>query len=158
MKQISERKIFHHTKTSYSARYYSFLWMILFYIVYPIINGGFIALLDFIYGVFFRDLFVSLVALSPIMLWQIWSIYATRNSVKTLEIQDDLVIIKFFGILKEKSLQLNYSDIFSLEWSQDNLKHFVFNLKNGEKKLIKTEIVDRNKAFDLIQQKIKEDK
>lgn len=158
MNQTNEDNIFKYTKTSYSARYYSFLWLVLLYISGIVVNNGFAALPNFIYGIFFRDLFVSLVAISPIIFWQIWSIFGTRNSVKFLKIKNDSLLITFFGILKEKSLQLNYSDISSLEWSQDGFKRFALSLKNGEKKLIKTEIVDRQKAFDLLQQKIKESK
>lgn len=148
--------IFKHTKTSYYTRYYSFLWLIILCISLIVVNNGLSALPDFIDRIFFRDLFASLVAISPIIYWQIWSIIATRNNVKTLKLENNFLLINFFGILKEKSLQINYSDISSLEWSSDHLKHFVFNLKNGEKKLIRTEIVNREKAFELIQKKIKD--
>ncbi len=152
---INESKIFKYTKTSYSARYYSvFLWIIGCYIVYPTWDKGLSYLPSFIYGAFFKNWTVSLAFLLPPLLWQTWSIFATRNNVKLLKIESDFLLINFFGILKEKSLQLNYSEISSIEWSQDGFKHFLFTLKTGEKKLIKTEIINRERAFELISKKI----
>lgn len=157
MNVTREKRVFWHTKMIHIARYYSvFLWIFGWYIIHPIINEGITELPSFIYGAFFKDWAVSLAFLSVPFFWIIVSILATANNTKTLELKDDSLLINFFGILKEKSLQLNYSDISSLEWSQDGFKHFVFNLKNGEKKLIKTEIIDRNKAFEIIKEKIKE--
>lgn len=157
MSQTNDRKVFQHTKMIYAARYYSvFLWIVGWYVVHPILNEGIAELPSFIYGAFFKDWAVSLAFLSVPIFWIIVSITATANNAKTLKIEEDSLLIIFFGLLKEKHLQLNYSDIISLEWSEDLLQHFVFNLRSGEKKLIRTEILDRKKAFDLIQQKIKE--
>ena len=157
MNQTSEGKIFQHTKMIYTGRYYSvLLWVIGWDIVYPVWLKGLSYLPIYIYGVFFEDPERALIFLSLPFFWIIFSLAATANNVFFLEIKDNFLLVTFFGFLKKKSLKLNYADISSLEWSQDSFKNFVFNLKNGEKKLIKTEIVDRKKAFDIIQQKIKE--
>ena len=154
---MNKEQIFIHTKTIYLGRYYVWLlWVIGGYVIHPILNEGIAELPNFIYGAFFKDWAVSLVFLSVPFFWIIVSITATANNVKTITIQEDLFLIKFFGIFKEKPLELNYSDISSLEWSKNNLYHFVFTLKNGKVKLIRAEIIDRERAFSLIQEKIKE--
>lgn len=154
--EVNDKNNFKYTKTSYSARYYSFLWTVILYTSIIVSNKGTEVLPAFFYDAFFKDWAISLVFLLPIFCWQIWSIIATRNSIKFLEVKDELLFIRFFGILKEKHLQINYSDISSLEWSKDPYKHFVFNFKNREKRLIRAEIYDKEIAFDMIQKKISE--
>ena len=153
VKQINRKDIFTYNKTSYIARYYSCLWLVLLYIALLVVNKGFFALPQFVYDVFLKDFLMSLIFLFPVLLWHVWSIIGTRNNVKFLEVRDNFLFIKFFGILKENSIQLNYSDIKSIEWSKDGMYHFVLNLKNGEQKVLRTEICDREKAFELIKSK-----
>lgn len=54
--------------------------------------------------------------------------------VKTLEIKEKSLVIRMFGIIKSRIVEINYSNISKLEYSKDQFKYFVFFLKNGEKK------------------------
>lgn len=154
-----ETLIFKNQKIVWINRYfYGLFFVFCFYIILPIMEeGNVLAILDFIRSSFSRGLLgISLLLVPVIFIQIIFGNLNTSQHTKSIIIKDSCVIIKLFGTFKEKLLQLNYSDIASLEWSKDNFKHFLFNLKNGEEKLIKTEIYDREKAFDLIQEKIKE--
>ena len=53
-------------------------------------------------------------------------------------------------------IKINYSDILRLEYSSDQFRHFVFILNNGEKEIICMDIIRKEEAFKLIQDKIKD--
>jgi hypothetical protein len=151
---MNEIIVFRNLKSVLVGRYVPGIILSLGFIFLPLSDGNLIKF----WRSTFEDLFSLFMVFSIVSIAEMTGIINTSQHIKSLKIKNDVLFIKLFGVFREKSLQLNYSDILSIEWSQNGLKHFVLNLKNGEQKLIRSEIYDREKAFDLIQQNIKKSK
>ena len=146
---------FKHDGGSYAVRYYSiWLWIIGWFIVYPILIKGFSGFPNFIYGIFFKDWAIALVFLLIPVFWQIYVTYETSDRIKFMTLKSDLILIKFYGFFKEKSNKIYYNDISSLEHANDWVKSFIFTMKSGEKRIIRADILEKDKAFELIRQRI----
>ena len=89
-----------------------------------------------------------------ILLIQSLFLFETANRIKFLTIGDDAILIVLFGFLREKSFKISYSDAASLEYANNRVKSFIFTLKSGERREMRADISEKEKAFELIQQKI----
>jgi hypothetical protein len=107
-----------------------------------------------LYKSFFNS-FVSIFILFSLFLLALSiGVINTSKHVKTLSINQKYLVIKLFGVIRSKTIKINYSDILHLEYSSDHFRHFIFTLKNGEKRMMRTDIKEKDEAFKLIQQKI----
>lgn len=77
----------------------------------------------------------------------------SRTKLKFLEILGDKVI---FYLLDGKVLELKYSELSSLEYTNDIYKIFLFTFKDGGKQKISNSIKDHKTAFEMINKKIQE--
>ena len=110
--------------------------------------------LFYLYKSFFNSFVSILILFSLFCLSLSIGVINTSKYVKILTINHRYLVIKMFGITRYRTTKINYSDILCLEYSSDEFKHFIFTLKTGEKKMIRTDIIGKDKAFKLIQQKI----
>jgi len=140
---------------SYNTRYgigiVGFLSMCVWMIFYPITLGK-----GFIFFEVFNRFFLSSIKLTGIFLIiclyaQLIGFFVARDYTKSLELLND----KFIFILFNKTkIELKYSDIKSLEFTNDMFKNFEFILKDGEKKIIYATLKNKHQALELIQKKL----
>lgn len=142
---------------SYSTRYYGWLnaflsgcaWMIF----YPLALGKGFLFFEAFNKFFLSDIRLAGLFLGMIALFHLNGYYSTQKSTKLLEILESKLIFNFFN---RKTLELNYLDISCLNYTQDIFKNFQFTLKNGEIKAVYASVKNKQQAFELIQQKIRE--
>ena len=139
-------KNFQNTNKVLSSRYGP--GFILFFgniIVLPITlqSGNDLSLFD-LYKSFFNSLVSTLILFFLFFLALSIGVINTCKHVKTLSINHECLVIKMFGIIRSKTTKINYSNISKLEYSKDQFKYFVFFLKNGEKKVIKAYIFNKD--------------
>lgn len=152
-------KIFKNEKKVIIGRYSLFVGMFALSIIPPIadnyhsLKGLYNSILG-VYQSYFEDLVSTIIFAFFLFFGYMFGAIISAKYVKTLEIKEKSLVIRMLGIIKNKILQIDYCDISKLEYSMDHFKYFVFFLKNGEKKVIKTYIFNKDEAFDLIQQKI----
>lgn len=152
-------KIFKNEKKIIIGRYSLFVGMFALSIVPPVadnyhsLSGLYNSILG-VYQSYFKDLVSTIIFAFFLFFGYMFGAIISAKYVKTLEIKEKSLVIRMFGIIKKKILQIDYSDISKLEYSTDQFKYFVFFLKSGEKKVIKAYIFNKDEAFDLIQQKI----
>ena len=152
-------KIFKNEKKIIVGRYTLFVGMLALSIVPPLadhyhsLSGLYNSILG-LYQSYFDDLVSTLIFAFFLFFGYMFGAIISAKYVRSLEIKENFLTIRIFGIIKNKILQIDYSDISKLEYSTDQFKYFVFFLKNGEKKVIKAYIFNKDEAFDLIQQKI----
>ncbi|MFT6332589.1 MAG: hypothetical protein ACJAW3_000931 [Lentimonas sp.] len=121
-------------------------------IIRPLFSGEGFMFSEMFRGMFLRDIRLTGIFFVILLYGQIVCYFATRSSTKLLQVLDKKLIFTFFN---GKILELNYSDVKSLEMTKDSFGQFQFTLKNGEIKTPRTTIKDKQKAFDLITQRIK---
>ena len=82
-------------------------------------------------GMLLRDVRLTGIFLSICLYGQLIGYFVARDYVKSLELLNDKSILVLFNKTK---IELKYSEIKSLEFTNDMFKNFEFILKDGEKK------------------------
>ena len=96
---------------------------------------------------------LSLILFVPILALHIVSFFDTQKAIKNLVIEDNYLSYELFNKQKEKIL---YTDIYSFLHTNDSFKNFEIKLKSGEKKIVYPTIKNKEEAFKLIQEKVKD--
>jgi len=125
--------------------------MLLFMIIRPISAGKGFMFVEMFSGMLLRDARLTGIFLGICLYGQLIGYFVARDYTKSLELLND----KFIFILFNKTkIELKYSDIKSLEFTNDMFKNFEFILKDGEKKIIYATLKNKHQALELIQKKI----
>lgn len=124
-------------------------------ILYPLALGkGFSLFKTAIYDMFFRDfkltVLFSFVTFVPM---QIAGYDCSRTKPKFIEVLEEEIIIH---LLSGKVHEFKYSDLSSLEYTNDIYKIFLFTFKDGGKQKISNSVKNSELAFAMIRQKIQE--
>lgn len=142
--------------TRYGAGFTSFLSMCAWMALYPIALGKEFMFLELFKGIFLTDIRITSMVLIIILFAQVNLYFASSGCVHILEIKDHFAVFNLFSFRKDKIVKFNYSELKSLELTKDVYENFEFTLKSGEKKVILVAIKNKQQAFDLINQKIRE--
>ena len=151
-------QIFDSDKAVNIARKFLGIFLVFgFYVLLPLFWKGLEQTLIFIKSII-NDPLTILIFLLPPVLFQIFTLFNTSKNVEILILKKESISIKLFGIFHNKTIELKYTEIFNLKYSEDQFKFFIFILKNGEEKKINARIKNKQQAFDLINKKIAESK
>ncbi len=139
--------------TRYGMGLTLFIGMLLFMIIRPISAGEGFMFFEMFSGMLLRDIRLTGIFFTVCLYGQLIGYFVARDYVKSLELLDDELI---FNLFNKTKIKLKFSEIHSLEYTNDMFKNFEFILKNGEKKIIYATIKNKHQALKLIQQKIQE--
>ncbi len=82
---------------------------------------------------------------------QVVCYFVTQSSTKLIVIGKSSITITTFN---KKVTMLKYSQIKSLEYTQDRFRNFLFILKSGENKVVFSAIKNPSQAFDLMYERL----
>ena len=142
---------------SYNFRYNSGITMVimpllLWMIFYPLVKGqGFVFFEAFHKFFLNKEIKIALFFLGLTLIAQLNGYYTTQQYPKTLSLKNGYLIFHFFN---KKKLELKYSEIEFVFFTQDIFKNFEFIFKNGDKKIVYAAIKNKEEALKLIQKKI----
>ena len=97
-----------------------------------------------VYQSYFKDIVSTIIFAFFLFFGYMFGAIISAKYVKNLEIKEKSLVVRMFGIIKSRIVEINYSNISKLEYSKDQFKYFVFFLKNGEKKVIKAYIFNKD--------------
>ena len=137
--------------TRYGMGFTIFIGILLFMIIRPISAGKGFMFVEMFSGMLLRDVRSTGIFLSICLYGQLIGYFVARDYVKSLELLNDKSILVLFNKTK---IELKYSEIKSLEFTNDMFKNFEFILKDGEKKIIYATLKNKHQALELIQKKL----
>ena len=145
---------------SYIGRYFGTLWgtagmILVFLFGFQLKGKGFAFSINSIEKFYFSDIKLTLFFLIIPVAYHVNSYLVTNRYPKLVRLGKSSLTIHFF---KKTSLDIKYSEINSLDYSEDRFKDFIFNLKNKKQEKFHPAIRNKEKAFEMINKKIKEAK
>lgn len=143
---------FESQKVNYVGRYGGFLIAVCMWLLFPVLQGDFAIFFKMINQIIYNQA-ILLILLIAAAYMQLVGFFISQVKTKLLSVLDSKVI---FNLFSGKTIELNYSDISCLNYTQDIFKNFQFTLKNGEVKVVCATVKNQQQAFELIQQKIRE--
>lgn len=147
--------IFYPVWNTYFARYFGGLWffftMLLFMLIRPLTAGKGFMFFELFHGMFLRDIRLSSVFLTICLLGQIVGYDVSRTKIKLLKIFEDKAV---FHLFNGKVYEFRYSDLSSLNLTNDVFRIFEFTFRDGKKQRISNAIKSRDIALKMIQEKI----
>jgi hypothetical protein len=129
--------------------------ILLFMIMRPISAGKGFMFFEMFKEIFLIDYRLSLWFSFLIFLMQLAGYDCSRTKINFLEILEEKAI---FHLLNGKIFEFKYSDLRSLEYTNDIYKIFLFTFKDGKKQKISNSVKNQEVAFGIINQKINESK
>lgn len=146
---------FHANWRTYNTRYgfglTIFIGMLVFMIIRPISAGKGFMFFEMFHGIFLKDIKISLIFIGICLQAQMIGYFIARDYSKSLEILNDKVI---FNLFNGKNIELKFSEINSIKFTNDMYKNFEFVLIDGKKKVIYATLKNSHEILEILQKKI----
>lgn len=125
--------------------------MLFFMMIRPLSAGKGFMFFEMFHLFFLRDIRLTMLFTGILIWFQLEGFLISRTKPKFLEVLEDKTI---FHLLNGKIYEFKYSELTSLERTNDIYKIFLFTFKDGKKQRISDKVENSNLAFEMIRERI----